>query len=92
HKSMNDLANEDREVFSYLIKTKTLDVFEKDIYEYYDAIDSIEKEAINEDIYSLIGESSLSKVIAENLEEKINRRIDILVDLGIDKNFNYDIA
>ncbi|NGT46637.1 Uncharacterised protein [Clostridium perfringens] len=92
HKSMNDLANEDREVFSYLIKTKTLDVFEKDIYEYYDAIDSIEKEAINEDIYSLVGESSLSKVIAENLEEKINRRIDILVDLGIDKNFNYDIA
>ncbi|WP_283697246.1 hypothetical protein [Clostridium perfringens] len=92
HKSMNDLANEDRAVFSYLIKTKTLDVFEKDIYEYYDAIDSIEKEAINEDIYSLIGESSLSKVIAENLEEKINRRIDILVDLGIDKNFNYDIA
>ncbi|NGT67914.1 hypothetical protein G6Z16_13645 [Clostridium perfringens] len=92
NKSMNDLANEDREVFSYLIKTKTLDVFEKDIYEYYDAIDSIEKETINEDIYSLIGESSLSKVIAENLEEKINRRIDILVDLGIDKNFNYDIA
>ncbi|MDY2583725.1 hypothetical protein ACSXBY_15700 (plasmid) [Clostridium perfringens] len=92
HKSMNDLANEDREVFSYLIKTKTLDVFEKDIYEYYDAIDSIEKETINEDIYSLIGENSLSKVIAENLEEKINRRIDILVDLGIDKNFNYDIA
>lgn len=92
HKSMNDLANEDREVFSCFIKTKTLDVFEKDIYEYYDAIDSIEKEAINEDIYSLIGESSLSKVIAENLEEKINRRIDILVDLGIDKNFNYDIA
>ncbi|PWX16687.1 hypothetical protein CYK65_15505 [Clostridium perfringens] len=92
HKSMNDLANEDREVFSYLIKTKTLDVFEKDIYEYYDAIDSIEKKTINEDIYSLIGENSLSKVIAENLEEKINRRIDILVDLGIDKNFNYDIA
>lgn len=92
NKSMNDLANEDREVFSYLIKTKTLDVFEKDIYEYYDAIDSIEKETINEDIYSLIGENSLSKVIAENLEEKINRRIDILVDLGIDKNFNYDIA
>ncbi|MCX0401962.1 hypothetical protein [Clostridium perfringens] len=92
NKSMNDLANEDREVFSYLIKTKTLDVFEKDIYEYYDAIDSIEKEAINEDIYSLIGESSVSKVIAENLEEKINRRIDVLVDLGIDKNFNYDIA
>src|SRR5699024_8784757 len=86
------LANEDREIFSYLIKTKTLDVFEKDIYEYYDAIDSIEKETINEDIYSLIGENSLSKVIAENLEEKINRRIDILVDLGIDKNFNYDIA
>ncbi|EPB8167269.1 hypothetical protein ACRTAK_002953 [Clostridium perfringens] len=92
HKSMNDLANEDREVFSYFIKTKTLDVFEKDIYEYYDAIDSIEKETINEDIYSLIGENSVSKVIAENLEEKINRRIDILVDLGIDKNFNYDIA
>ncbi|WP_042266500.1 hypothetical protein [Clostridium perfringens] len=92
NKSMNDLANEDREIFSYLIKTKTLDVFEKDIYEYYDAIDSIEKETINEDIYSLIGENSLSKVIAENLEEKINRRIDILVDLGIDKNFNYDIA
>ncbi|MDM0612918.1 hypothetical protein QTH09_18085, partial [Clostridium perfringens] len=64
----------------------------KDIYEYYDAIDSIEKKAINEDIYSLIGENSVSKVVAENLEEKINRRIDILVDLGIDKNFNYDIA
>ena len=92
NKSMNDLANEDREVFSYLIKIKALDVFEKDIYEYYDAIDSIENETINEDIYSLIGESSVSKVIAENLEEKINRRIDILVDLGIDKNFNYDIA
>ncbi|MDM0701386.1 hypothetical protein ACV30B_14650 [Clostridium perfringens] len=92
NKSMNDLANEDREVFSYLIKKKTLDVFEKDIYEYYDAIDSIEKKTINEDIYSLIGANSLSKVIAENLEEKINRRIDILVDLGIDKNFNYDIA
>ena len=92
NKSMNDLANEDREVFSYFIKTKTLDVFEKDIYEYYDAIDSIENETINEDIYSLIGENSVSKVIAENLEEKINRRIDILVDLGIDKNFNYDIA
>ncbi|WP_043013151.1 hypothetical protein [Clostridium perfringens] len=91
-KSMNDLASEDREVFSYLIKTKTLDVFEKDIYEYYDAIDSLEKKAINEDIYSLIGENSVSKVIAENLEEKINRRIDILVDLGIDKNFSYDIA
>lgn len=40
----------------------------------------------------MIGANSLSKVIAENLEEKINRRIDILVDLGIDKNFNYDIA
>ncbi|ELC8463792.1 hypothetical protein QYB71_002932 [Clostridium perfringens] len=92
NKSMNDLANEDREVFSYLIKIKALDVFEKDIYEYYDAIDSIENETINEDIHSLIGESSVSKVIAENLEEKINRRIDILVDLGIDKNFNYDIA
>ncbi|NGT95949.1 hypothetical protein G6Y98_09060 [Clostridium perfringens] len=92
NKSMNDLANEDREVFSYLIKIKALDVFEKDIYEYYDAIDSIENETINEDIHSLIGESSVSKVIAENLEEKINRRIDILVDLGIDKNFNYDIV
>ena len=52
-------------------------IFEKDIYDYYDAIDNIEKKAINEDIYSLIGENSLSKVIAENLEEKINRRIDI---------------
>jgi len=92
NKSMNDLANENRELFSHLIKEKTLDIFEKDIYEYYDAIDSIEKETINENIYSLIGENLLSKVIAENLEEKINRRIDILVDLGIDKNFNYDIA
>ncbi|MGU8487758.1 hypothetical protein ACV3OC_13110 [Clostridium perfringens] len=91
-KSMNDLASEDREVFSHLIKEKSLGIFEKDIYEYYDAIDSIEKKAINEDIYSLIGENSVSKVVAENLEEKINRRIDILVDLGIDKNFNYDIA
>ncbi|MBO3323838.1 hypothetical protein JJB67_15550 [Clostridium perfringens] len=91
-KSMNDLASEDREVFSHLIKEKSLRIFEKDIYEYYDAIDNIEKKAINEDIYSLIGENSVSKVIAENLEEKINRRIDILVDLGIDKNFNYDIA
>lgn len=91
-KSMNDLASEAREVFSHLIKEKSLGIFEKDIYEYYDAIDSIEKKAINEDIYSLIGENSVSKVIAENLEEKINRRIDILVDLGIDKNFNYDIA
>lgn len=91
-KSMNDLASEDREVFLHLIKEKSLGIFEKDIYEYYDAIDSIEKKAINEDIYSLIGENSVSKVIAENLEEKINRRIDILVDLGIDKNFNYDIA
>ncbi|MFH5911287.1 hypothetical protein [Clostridium perfringens] len=91
-KSMNDLASEDREVFSHLIKEKSLGIFEKDIYEYYDAIDSIEKKAINEDIYSLIGENSVSKVIAENLEEKINRRIDILVDLGIDKNFNYDIS
>ena len=91
-KSMNDLASEDREVFSHLIKEKSLGIFEKDIYEYYDAIDYIEKKAINEDIYSLIGENSVSKVVAENLEEKINRRIDILVDLGIDKNFNYDIA
>ena len=91
-KSMNDLASEDREVFSHLIKEKSLGIFEKDIYEYYDAIDSIEKKAINEDIYSLIGENSVSKVIAENLEEKINRRIDIFVDLGIDKNFNYDIS
>ncbi|XZM35195.1 hypothetical protein ACSXAY_17325 (plasmid) [Clostridium perfringens] len=91
-KSMNDLASENREVFSHLIKEKSLGIFEKDIYEYYDTIDSIEKKAINEDIYSLIGENSVSKVIAENLEEKINRRIDILVDLGIDKNFNYDIA
>ncbi|WP_043014039.1 hypothetical protein [Clostridium perfringens] len=91
-KSMNDLASEDREVFSHLIKEKSLGIFEKDIYEYYDAIDSIEKKAINEDIYSLIGENSVSKVVAENLEEKINRRIDILVDLGIDKNFNYDIS
>ncbi|MDZ4994444.1 hypothetical protein GNF80_15965 [Clostridium perfringens] len=91
-KSMNDLANEDREVFSHLIKEKSLGIFEKNIYEYYDAIDSIEKKAINEDIYSLVGDNSVSKVIAENLEEKINRRIDILVDLGIDKNFNYDIA
>lgn len=90
-KSMNDLASEDREVFSHLIKEKSLGIFEKDIYEYYDAIDSIEKKAINEDIYSLIGENSVSKVIAENLEERINRRIEILVDLGIDKNFNYDI-
>lgn len=91
-KSMNDLANEDREIFSHLIKEKSLGIFEKDIYEYYDAIDSIEKKAINEDIYSLVGGNSVSKIIAENLEEKINRRIDILVDLGIDKKFNYDIS
>ncbi|SQC85530.1 Uncharacterised protein [Clostridium perfringens] len=92
NKSMNDLANEDRELFSYLIKEKSLDIFEKDIYEYYGVIDNIENKAINEDIYSLIEENLVSKVIAENLEEKINRRIDILVDLGIDKKFNYDIA
>src|SRR5699024_2356498 len=35
-KSMNDLASEDREVFSHLIKEKSLRIFEKDIYEYYD--------------------------------------------------------
>ncbi|MDM0719899.1 hypothetical protein QTH81_16690 [Clostridium perfringens] len=92
NKSMNDLANEDRELFSYLIKEKSLDIFEKDIYEYYGAIDNIENKAINEDIYSLVEENLVSKVIAENLEEKINRRIDILVDLGIDKKFNYDIS
>lgn len=91
-KSMNDLANEDKEIFSNLIKGKSLVIFEKDIYEYYNSVDSIEKNANNEDIYSLLGENSVNRVIAENLEEKINRRIDILVDLGIDKKFNYDIS
>ncbi|WP_338730416.1 hypothetical protein [Clostridium perfringens] len=91
-KSMNDLANEDRSLFSYLIKEKTANIFEIDINEYYDSINSIEKRAVNEDIYSLIDESSINRVIAGNLEEKINKRIDILVDLGIDKNFNYDIS
>ncbi|WP_415287509.1 hypothetical protein [Clostridium perfringens] len=90
-KSMNDLANENRDVFSHLIKEKSLGIFEKDIYEYYGAMDNIENKAINEDIYSLLDKDSISRVIAENLEEKINRRIEILVDLGIDKNFNYDI-
>lgn len=91
-KSMNDLAMEDREVFSQLIKEKSLRTFEKDIYEYYDSIDVIERNAVYEDIYSLLDKDSISRVIAENLEERINRRIDILVDLGIDKNFNYDIS
>ena len=56
-KSMNDLANEDRSLFSYLIKEKTANIFEIDINEYYDSINSIEKRAVNEDIYSLIDES-----------------------------------
>lgn len=91
-KSINDLANEDREVFSHLIKEKTLSIFEMEINEYYDSISSIERSAINEDIYSLLDKNSINKIIAGNLEEKINKRIDILVDLGIDKNFNYDIS
>ena len=94
-KTMNELANDDKSTFLNILNFKSMPIVYNNAKTYYSCIERI-NEYVKEYNSSIDGFNSLEvllyKDFTKNLEEKLNKQIDILYRAGINERIGFDLS
>lgn len=94
-KTMNELANDDKSTFLNILNFKSMPIVYNNAKTYYSCIERI-NEYVKEYNSPIEGFNSLEvllyKDFTKNLEEKLNKQIDILYRAGINERIGFDLS
>lgn len=94
-KTMNELANDDKSAFLNILNFKSMPIVYNNAKTYYSCIERI-NEYVKEYNSPIDGFNSLEvllyKDFTKNLEEKLNKQIDILYRAGINERIGFDLS